>query len=137
MPARNVRQFNVPTLDRPGVLGSITDLLARSGINLLGITVEGGGGTAFIRLVAEQEGKVKSTLEKEGFSVFETSAFVVDVANRPGELARLAKALGEEGVNIQSIYGASEGQSAAKLVFSVDNAEKARKVFDGALAKSN
>ncbi len=37
------------------------------------------------------------------------NAFIVELENRPGELARLGEALGERGINITAIGGAGSG----------------------------
>lgn len=39
------------------------------------------------------------------------NAFIVELENRPGELARLAEALGERGINITSIGAVASGGS--------------------------
>lgn len=41
------------------------------------------------------------------------NAFVVEMENRPGELARLAEALAEKGINITSISAAGSGSGGA------------------------
>lgn len=41
------------------------------------------------------------------------NAFIVELENRPGELARLAEALSEKGINIVGISAATSGSSGA------------------------
>jgi len=55
--------------------------------------------------------------------------FSVRVANKPGELARLATALGQAGVNIRA-YLACETKEASLIHFVVDSPAKAKRVFD-------
>ncbi len=55
--------------------------------------------------------------------------FSVCVENKPGELARLATALGQGGVNIRG-YLACETKEASLIRFVVDSPAKAKRVFD-------
>jgi hypothetical protein len=56
--------------------------------------------------------------------------FVVQLPNRPGELAHLAKALCARGVNIISISGSSAGDLACALVYT-DNDKATGEVLRG------
>jgi len=57
--------------------------------------------------------------------------FSVNMANRPGQLATLARELGTAGVNIETLAAFSTGEEAfIKLV--VDNADDARRVLRAA-----
>jgi hypothetical protein len=59
------------------------------------------------------------------------NAFIVEVQNQPGELARVARALGDAGVNITS--GAGLGlSSAGGFGFLTDNEAGARKALESA-----
>ncbi len=55
--------------------------------------------------------------------------FSVRVENKPGELARLAAALGQAGVNIRD-YLACETKDASLIRFVVDSPAKAKRIFD-------
>ena len=57
---------------------------------------------------------------------FETNEIVaVKVLNRPGELSKLATALGVAGVNIISVYLLGEG----KFALRVDSPQRAREIL--------
>ena len=49
-------------------------------------------------------------------------AHMIDMDNRPGELARLAEALGERGVNITGITGATMGERGRVAIVTEDPA---------------
>lgn len=57
--------------------------------------------------------------------------FSIPVENRPGELARVAKALGDNRVNILAFLTTSSGAEGSVHVV-VDNVKKAKKALDGA-----
>jgi len=56
--------------------------------------------------------------------------FRVQLANRPGELARLARALAVRGINIREISGGSSGPATWAFV-TTDNEEATREVLRG------
>jgi hypothetical protein len=56
------------------------------------------------------------------------NAFLVDLENKPGALAKLAEALGAKGVNITGVSGASCGDSGRAAITTADDAT-ARTVF--------
>ena len=50
------------------------------------------------------------------------NAFIVELENRPGELARLAEALGERGINITAIAAVTSGSAGGIGVLTNDEA---------------
>ncbi len=55
--------------------------------------------------------------------------FTVQLEDKPGSLARVAKALGERGVNITGIVGVAEDTDGA-LMLTTSDPEATRKAFD-------
>jgi hypothetical protein len=54
----------------------------------------------------------------------------VELDNQPGELARISARLGEEGININYVYGSVSGPDAKCLfVFCPEDIDHAAKVF--------
>lgn len=58
--------------------------------------------------------------------------FVVQVDDRPGALAHVARALGARGVNIEHIAGAAEGGGGGLVILSVSDDGEAREVLRSA-----
>jgi hypothetical protein len=57
-------------------------------------------------------------------------AFIVELENRPGVLADVAQAIGDRGINIEAITGATCG-STGSVGFITDNHDGAREALDG------
>jgi len=54
----------------------------------------------------------------------------IELENRPGELARVASKFGEEGININYVYGSvSSPDERCLFVFSPEDIEQAAKIF--------
>jgi hypothetical protein len=111
--------------DRPGTLADIGEALGNAGVNIeggCGIPCEGRGE---IHVLVEDAAAAKAAIEAAGMQVeAEREVLVVDAPDQPGEMGRAARRLAEAGVNIDLYYVAAQ----AKLVFGVDDMEKAREV---------
>jgi hypothetical protein len=68
-------------------------------------------------------------LEAAGYECTTTEAVECRVANRPGELARICEALGNEEINVDCCYGSASGQGGT-LFFACDNAGAARPIIE-------
>jgi hypothetical protein len=70
--------------------------------------------------------KTRTTLDRQRTDYSETEVAKVMLANRPGELARVASRLGDQGININYGYsGAEPGANASFLIVGVADAGKA------------
>ena len=126
---KQVTQYSVPTYDRPGALGKITGILAEKGCNIAGIFTQSLGDTAYVTFIADNDTGIAQTLKAQGYQLFETPAFCIHLANKPGALADMARTLGENNINIWHVYGTTDGTTNAKLVISLNNPEKAKAVL--------
>ena len=85
---------------------------------------------ALIRLLAEDTDKAIDLLSK-GEYVFDIMPVIaLEIDNRPGSLAEMAKKFGEEGVNINYVYGSALAKDGKALfVFCPEDIELAAKIF--------
>ena len=85
------KEFTIRLEDRPGTLGKLCQPLAEQGINILAYQQfphEKGKGS--VRLVVDNPDKTRATLDRQRADYKETEVAKVMLANRPGELARVA-----------------------------------------------
>ncbi|OGS02930.1 MAG: hypothetical protein A3G41_01405 [Elusimicrobia bacterium RIFCSPLOWO2_12_FULL_59_9] len=129
MDYKQVHFFSVPCENRPGALSHVTHVLSKKGINLLAVDTTNLNKIGFVHFVAEKKGEVTGVLAEAGLAVFGMEAFFVELQNRPGQLAALAKALSHKSVNIEKVYGTTPAVGPARLVLIVDNPAKARSVL--------
>ncbi len=59
------------------------------------------------------------------------NAFIVDLENKPGELAKLAEAIAGQGVNITGFTGATCGDNGSVALITNDEAATRRALTDG------
>ena len=58
------------------------------------------------------------------------NAFIVELSNKPGELARVAEAIAQKGINIEGFAGATAGGAGAVVLVTNDEAGTRRALAD-------
>jgi hypothetical protein len=131
-----IKEFTIRLEDRPGTLGKLCQTLAEQDVNIIAYQQsphEKGKGS--VRLVVDNPDKTKTTLDRQRVDYSETEVAKVMLTNRPGELARVASRLGDQGININYGYcGAEPGASASFLILGVAEAGKVVKLLEQAAA---
>lgn len=125
-----MRQFNILLEDKPGELARVTAALSHTNLKSISTEKHKSGGT-MVKLVTADANSTKSALSRNTFEFSETEILLLGLIDRPGELHKLAKMLGDEGVNISDIYTMEKGTFA----LTVDNGqlEKAKGLLAGNL----
>lgn len=131
-----IREFTIRLEDRPGTLGKLCQSLATENINILAYQQfpnEKGQGS--VRLVVDNPDKTRTALNNRRAEFTETDVAKVMLSNRPGELARVASRLGDEGINLNYGYsGAESGTNASFVILGVAEVGKALKLLEQAAA---
>jgi hypothetical protein len=121
------RKFVVTVPNQPPVVRRLTELLSQEGVNIDSLLMETVGDVASFRFLLEEADGLRETLENEGFHIVDDRVFRLDLPNRPGEIDRLTRRLGDNGVSIRYLYGTSHGKM-TKVVLAVDRPEVAADV---------
>jgi hypothetical protein len=112
--------------DRSGTLAELGEALGRAGVNIeggCGFPCEGEGE---FHLLVQDAVAAKRVLHDAGIEVHaEREVLEVVVEDRPGELGKIARRLGDAGVNIDLLYLNGKGQ----IVLGVDDFDKARQIL--------
>lgn len=117
----------------PGTLADASDALGEANVNITGFLLEAQGSTGTARFLTQDPGQARSALEKAGLAPQDREIVVTQVPNRPGQLAKLARALADSGVNIESSFPVLDpAGSQAGLAFAVDDIDSANKVLSQA-----
>lgn len=110
--------------DEPGELARLGQVLGEAGVNIEGFcATTTGGGQSEIHVLVEDAAGAFEALERAGIEIVaDEEVAVVPVADRPGELGRISRRLGDAGVNIRLAYLAT----GTRLVFAADDLAKAK-----------
>jgi hypothetical protein len=125
------KEFSIRLEDRPGTLGKVCQALAGRGVNILAFQSSPGEGKSQVRIVVDNPTTARTVLDSERQTYTEAEVAQVKLANRSGELARVASKLGESNININHAYcGVEPGTNAPLLIIGVSNASKAASILD-------
>ena len=100
-------QLTVYIDNRKGTLAALATFLGKHGINIYGMTLADTEGHGYARLIVDDTEKARQLVEDSGELVAAREVLLIQVANEPGELARMLEALARHNLNIE--YGYSSG----------------------------
>jgi len=121
-------EFDVVLPDRPGELGRLAATLAEKGVNIDAIAAHTAFGKGYVAVLPAEPGRARDALKGAGLTFTEKTVLTVQLEDRPGTLAELAKRLGAAGVNITSLVPIGARGGTVQLAIGVDDVEKARRV---------
>ena len=85
---------------------------------------------ALIRLLVENTDKAIDYFSKEGYIFDIMPVIALEIENKPGSLSEMAKKFGEEGININYVYGSAlPGDSKSLFIFCPEDIELAARIF--------
>ena len=129
------KEFTLTMDDRPGTLGKICRALAERNVNIVAAQSFPMGGKSTTRFVFDDPTKARSVLDNERMAYTETDVVKINLAHRPGELARAAQTLGDASININYLYcGTEPSTNAPLIIFGVAEVGKAAPLLEQAAA---
>ena len=85
---------------------------------------------ALIRMLVNNTDKTIDLLSKNGYLFDIMPVIAIELENRPGELAKVASKFGEEGININYVYGSvSSPDERCLFIFSPEDIDQAAQIF--------
>lgn len=123
-----LKQISVFLNNVPGILAELTGVLKDEGINIRAMTVAETADYGILRMLVDKTDKCVSILKDHNYLVSLTDVIAVDIPDKPGALHDIARALGEEGVNIEYLYS-SLVKDEAIIVLRIDDIDKAAEIL--------
>ena len=127
-----VKQLSVFLVNKPGVLATVTNALAKAKVNIIALTLMDSMEHGVLRIVCDNGGAARDVLGRCHDRWTETDVLVLELPNEPGAFAKIAGKLAEAHINISYAYstgGAHGGRTTA--VFKVADMKKAQKLLVG------
>ena len=97
-------QLSVFLENKPGTLAKVCDELARQKINIYALTISDSVDHAVVRMVVSDTAKTLALFEERGVLVVECKVLMIENANHPGALAKIASRLAKAKINIEYAY---------------------------------
>jgi len=124
------RQFVVQLPNAPGGLAALSEALAQRGVDLRAIGGGGIGDSGHIIMTTADDDAAREVLEAGGYTFIEGESILAEVDDRPGGMARIARALADEGVNIYGHLFLGRWGDRAMFAFVVDDPDRARPILE-------
>ena len=112
--------------NKPGALARATSTLAAAKVNIEGISVAATTDIGLVQIVVSNLADARPALMNAGIATTEQRVAVLELANEPGELAKLARKLAENNININYLYATSapaRGNAECAVIISTDDLE--------------
>src|SRR5881398_750774 len=123
---QGMKEFKVFVADKTGELARVTEALSNGAVNIRAIASESKHDASFLRVVTSDVQTTQKALTNAGLKYELSDILNLELLDRPGELAKVAKRLARAGINVHSIYilGSKNGRTEIALV--VDDIERAK-----------
>lgn len=122
------QQLSVFLKNQPGVLAEFLDGLAKEKVNVRAISVSDTVDHAVVRLVVDKPHILLHLLGDHGVLVVETDVLAIEMPDKPGVMANIARKLAQSNINIEYAYGSADHDKAL-VVLRVNDIDKARAVL--------
>jgi hypothetical protein len=99
--------FTVILDDRPGTAALVGETMGRAGVNIDGLSLFTSGGVAIFHVLVspDEVDRAREAMRNAGIDLHgERSVWVAQLADRPGEMGRVLRALAAADVNCDLLY---------------------------------
>ena len=99
-----IKQLSIFIENKEGTLVTITDALAKAEVDIRAMSVADTQDFGILRLIVTDIDKAKAALEENNCFVSITNVVGVAISDQPGSLAKVARILKENDINIEYMY---------------------------------
>jgi len=99
------KQLSIFLENKPGRLESVTEILSKSGINVIAFTIQDRGDFGLMKLLVSKPDQAYLTLADKGFACALKEVLLISIKDKPGNLHKLTELLLKRKVNIVDAHG--------------------------------
>lgn len=125
---RNEIVFRAPT--RVGLLADVTEKLYANSVNILGIRAYDEGSTGVFLLYTDDSRRAVEALEPLDGRISSEAVIAAEMPNEPGQIAAMARALGNADINVLEIHATTTDAPTAEVVIDTDDNIRAMDVLE-------
>ncbi len=123
-------QFVVQLKNQAGAMAILAEELASRGVDLRAIGGGGLGESGHVIMTTADDATTKQVLDDGGYSYVEGESIIAEVDDKPGGMARIARALADAGVNIHGHLFLGRWGDRAMFAFVVDKPDVAKPILE-------
>ena len=123
-------QFVVQLKNTPGAMAILAEELAAAGVDLRAIGGGGLGDSGHVIMTTADDPTTKKVLDDGGYTYVEGESIIAEVDDKPGGMARTARALADAGVNILGHLFLGRWGDRAMFAFVVDRPDIAKPILE-------
>jgi hypothetical protein len=98
-----MKQITIIAEDQPGLAADISEVLAAANVNIDSFTAEAVAGHMVAIVTVDKYDEALRALAARKFQAFSEDAIIVQLDDKPGELARITRRFKDANINIRSI----------------------------------
>ena len=126
-----IRELAVEIPNQAGQLARITEVVAKAGVNLLGLAASSDGRVGWVRLTVDNSVAAETALQSAGYEVEAQDALGLLLDNTPGNLYRALCILQDNKISIDYIYNCVQGKDGRVLtIVGVHQPTKAGEILE-------
>ncbi len=99
-----IKQLSIFVENREGTLVTVTDTIAKAGVDIRAMSVADTNDFGIFRLIVTDIAKAKQALDAANAFVSITEVVAVALEDKPGSLAQVVKILADNNINIEYMY---------------------------------
>lgn len=99
-----IKQLSIFVENREGTLVTVTDAIAKAGVDIRAMSVADTNDFGIFRLIVTDIAKAKQALDDANAFVSVTEVVGVALEDKPGALAKVVKILADHNINIEYMY---------------------------------
>ncbi len=124
-----MKEIIIPVRNAPGTLAAVSETLARAEVNIEFIEARVLGERGVIVLRVDRYDTALRTLNDAGYRAVTEDALVLDLENRPGSLAEVARRLADARIGIRSLRIVERAGERSLVTLIADDPGAARRVL--------
>ena len=124
-----IKQLSVFIENTEGRLEEVLDVLKKSGINIVSLSLADTSDYGLLRLLVNKPEEGKKALTENGFSAMLTDVLGVKLCHRVGFLQELLEVICKNHINIEYMYALSTGTDDASIVIKTSDLKKAAEIL--------
>lgn len=126
-----VKQISVFIENKIGGLATITDVIAKAGVNIRALSIADASDFGILRLIVDDVFKAGNALKENGLVYSVTDVLAVAGDDTPGSIAKIVDVLAQAGIGIDYGYAFfAKKENLAYMIVRVEEMDKARKVLN-------